>query len=225
MRVRERIMPEQHPITVLLFAAYAAIRAGLGAMLSEWNSMDIAATAGNLAELETALLSETPDIVVCDLSAFDEGEVLRFLAARAMPAVIMADTPDILATLAQAGLPCWAAICKNADTEEIVQAIHTVHAGLIAADQSLLLPVLRGTVRPNAAASSTPLFPEERLTPREQEVLQLMAEGLPNKIIAARLKVSLHTAKFHVASILAKLGASSRTEAVTLGARRGDILL
>lgn len=194
-------------------------------MLSEWSSLDIAGAVGNLAELETALTSETPDIVVCDLSAFEQDSVLRLLAERGLPTVVMADTPDILATLAQAGLPCWAAICKNADTDEIVQAIHTVHAGLIAADQSLLLPVLRGTVRPNLASQTQTLFPEERLTPREQEVLQLMAEGLPNKVIAARLKVSLHTAKFHVASILAKLGASSRTEAVTLGARRGDILL
>jgi DNA-binding CsgD family transcriptional regulator len=57
------------------------------------------------------------------------------------------------------------------------------------------------------------------------EVLQLMAHGLPNKRIAARLGISLHTAKFHVAQILAKLDAGSRTEAVTRGARRGYVTL
>jgi len=67
--------------------------------------------------------------------------------------------------------------------------------------------------------------PGVTLTARETEVLQLMARGLPNKIIAARLGISLHTAKFHVAAILAKLNASSRTEAVTLGARRGLVAL
>lgn len=56
-------------------------------------------------------------------------------------------------------------------------------------------------------------------------MLQLMAQGLPNKIIASRLGISLHTVKFHVASVLAKLDATSRTEAVTLGVRRGYVLL
>jgi two-component system, NarL family, response regulator YdfI len=65
----------------------------------------------------------------------------------------------------------------------------------------------------------------EPLTPREKEVLQMLASGLGNKQIAARLRISEHTAKFHVASILGKLGASSRTEAVSLGLRRGLILL
>ena len=68
-------------------------------------------------------------------------------------------------------------------------------------------------------------LPGEALTTREQEVLQLMAEGLPNRGIAKRLSISPHTVKFHVASILAKLGAESRTEAVHVGARRGLIAL
>jgi DNA-binding NarL/FixJ family response regulator len=63
------------------------------------------------------------------------------------------------------------------------------------------------------------------LTARELEVLRMMAEGAPNKIIAWRLGISEHTVKFHVASILSRLGASSRTEAVTIGIRRGLVLL
>jgi DNA-binding NarL/FixJ family response regulator len=65
----------------------------------------------------------------------------------------------------------------------------------------------------------------EPLTPRESEVLQMLASGFANKTIAARLKISEHTVKFHVASILGKLGAGSRTEAVSLGIRRGLVLL
>jgi DNA-binding NarL/FixJ family response regulator len=65
----------------------------------------------------------------------------------------------------------------------------------------------------------------EPLTPRERDVLQLMAEGLPNKLIAVRLSISEHTAKFHVSAIMTKLGAASRTEAVTIGARRGLLIL
>jgi DNA-binding CsgD family transcriptional regulator len=65
----------------------------------------------------------------------------------------------------------------------------------------------------------------EPLTPREREVLRLLASGLGNKEIAAKLKISEHTAKFHVASILGKLGAASRAEAVSIGMRNGLILL
>jgi DNA-binding NarL/FixJ family response regulator len=65
----------------------------------------------------------------------------------------------------------------------------------------------------------------EELTPREIEVLRMMAEGLANKEIATRLGISDHTVKFHISSILAKIGASTRTEAVTLGIRMGLILL
>ncbi len=65
----------------------------------------------------------------------------------------------------------------------------------------------------------------EELTPREVEVLQLLVEGLPNKQIAQRLSISEHTVKFHVDAILGKLGAHSRTEAVTRAARLGLIIL
>jgi len=65
----------------------------------------------------------------------------------------------------------------------------------------------------------------EPLTKREREVLQMLAGGLANKEIAARLAISDHTVKFHVASILGKLGVSTRTEAVSVGIRRGLVLL
>jgi DNA-binding NarL/FixJ family response regulator len=67
--------------------------------------------------------------------------------------------------------------------------------------------------------------PGESLTARERDVLQLLAQGLPNKLIANRLHISEHTAKFHVSSIMTKLNAASRTEAVTLAARRGLLIL
>jgi DNA-binding NarL/FixJ family response regulator len=75
------------------------------------------------------------------------------------------------------------------------------------------------------AATAVPSPGDDSLTPREAEVLALMAEGLPNKAIAARLGVTEHTAKFHVNAILRKLGAQSRTEAVVLATRRGLLLL
>ena len=68
-------------------------------------------------------------------------------------------------------------------------------------------------------------LPDEALTTREREVLELLSRGLPNKLIARRLQISEHTVKFHVSSIYAKLGASSRTDAVSRGVRRGLITL
>jgi len=81
-------------------------------------------------------------------------------------------------------------------------------------------------VLPAAVSSSAPVDELlEPLTRREREVLQMLASGLANKEIAARLAISDHTVKFHVASILGKLGASTRTEAVSVGIRRGLVLL
>ena len=76
-----------------------------------------------------------------------------------------------------------------------------------------------------AAGTTVPADADAALTRREFEVLALMAEGASNKAIARRLGISVHTAKFHVAAILGKLGAATRTEAVALGIRRGLVLL
>lgn len=104
---------------------------------------------------------------------------------------------------------------------QLVSAVSAVAKGL----QVLLPgePALAAASTQSRNGETAELF--EPLTPREKEVLQMLASGLGNKQIAANLKISEHTAKFHVASILGKLGASSRTEAVSLGLRRGLILL
>ena len=97
-----------------------------------------------------------------------------------------------------------------------------LHGGSLA--PILSISASAGTATSVITAKETPL-PFETLTAREHQVLQLMAQGLANKQIGGRLSISLHTVKFHVASILAKFGAMSRTEAVTLGARRGLVIL
>ena len=79
--------------------------------------------------------------------------------------------------------------------------------------------------RPPRARAASPRLAEEALSPRELEVLGMMAEGLGNKAIAAALGISGHAVKFHIASVFAKLGAGSRTEAVTIGVRRGLVML
>jgi len=127
-----------------------------------------------------------------------------------------------------------AALLEAAQTaQKILEAGTTLYqgaaaAGLVALDPAavsrLSLPAAEEDVEAGDDEES-PAPADATLTAREGEVLRLMALGLPNKTIASRLGISLHTAKFHVAQILAKLGATSRTEAVTLGARRGLITL
>ena len=108
---------------------------------------------------------------------------------------------------------------RDATRDEIVAAVQAAAAGLVALEPRDAAALMGGAAR--APAQS----PVEPLTPREIEVLRMLAEGEGNKAIAFKLGISEHTVKFHVASILAKLHASSRTEAVTIGVRRGLILL
>ncbi|MBV9582595.1 MAG: response regulator transcription factor [Chloroflexi bacterium] len=135
-------------------------------------------------------------------------------------AVVLSDEPGMANQLARAGLRGWACLARDADADQLDLAVRSAEAGLVLLDlplaaTSLALPALAA----GTAESSEPL------TARELQVLQLVAQGLPNKGIARRLGISENTAKFHVASLCGKLGASSRTEAVTLAARRGLILL
>jgi DNA-binding NarL/FixJ family response regulator len=134
-------------------------------------------------------------------------------------AVILSDEPGLAGQLARAGLRGWACLARDADAEQLDLAVRASEAGLVLLD----LPVAATTLAPVATLASPSA--SEPLTPRELQVLQLVAQGLPNKGIARRLGITENTAKFHVASLCGKLGASGRTEAVTIAARRGLILL
>ena len=124
------------------------------------------------------------------------------------PAVVLTNEfsiHDVWRSGARAILP------RDAPGAQIIAAIYAASAGLIvfpADDTATVLPL-----------PTEP--PAEPLTPREMEVLEMLAEGLPNKLIAHKLAISDHTAKFHVNSILAKLNAGTRTEAVMRGVRLG----
>jgi DNA-binding NarL/FixJ family response regulator len=194
----------------------------------------------------TALLDDAPDVeVVGTASSFagaeEDWEELDVLLIRDSSE----STHELFDSLEDSGLlrqPPVLLLLEQATQNKVNRAIQLGVRGVLPADVaavqliSAVVAVAKGLVvlQPGElalAAASTrtrnggaaELF--EPLTPREKEVLQMLASGLGNKQIAAYLKISEHTAKFHVASILGKLGASSRTEAVSLGLRRGLILL
>jgi two-component system, NarL family, response regulator YdfI len=114
-----------------------------------------------------------------------------------------------------------AVLPSEVSPDQLAAALEAAMAGLVVVHPSEIAAAL-----PAASAAFAPLRElAEPLTPREREVLEMLASGLVNKQIAARLSISEHTVKFHVASILGKLGAATRTEAVSLGFRRGLVLL
>jgi DNA-binding NarL/FixJ family response regulator len=154
-----------------------------------------------------------------DLAALDALTARRYTdLPRA--AVVLSDDAGMPALLARAGLRGWASLARDVDADQLDLAVRSAEAGLVLLDLPLAATALAG-----AASLAGPPASAEPLTARELQVLQLVAQGLPNKGIARRLGISENTAKFHVASLSGKLGASSRTEAVTLAARRGLILL
>lgn len=107
----------------------------------------------------------------------------------------------------------WALLTADASSDEILSALGALRSGLCVAVPQWLAA--------NHSAQNNPDEPWEALTRREMEILQYLAQGLPNKQIARALEISENTIKFHIAAIYSKLGASSRTEAVRLGAQRG----
>jgi DNA-binding NarL/FixJ family response regulator len=126
--------------------------------------------------------------------------------------------PEECLALLQAG--ATAVLPRAAAPEAIMAAVKAAASGLAVLPRALLTPLLDGPL-----ADTLPEREAVPLTPREIEVLAAMADGASNKAIARRLGISFHTAKFHVAAILAKLDADSRTEAVAKAAQRGLVML
>ena len=158
-----------------------------------------------------ALLREQAEIEVVGSEAEADVTVREEAGDSASPLVLISDEISPRDAL-RAG--ARAALASGATPAQIVAAIYAAAAGLAAipaADMAALVP----------SAETMPAA--EALTPREMDVLEMLAEGLSNKMIAYRLNISAHTAKFHVNAILAKLGAGTRTEAVTRGIRLGLI--
>jgi DNA-binding NarL/FixJ family response regulator len=159
----------------------------------------------------------TPDVVVAQFQDQQEANESSLLddAEGGAPIVLLASGPAAgwLRQGVRAVLPI------DALADQIAAAIEAAAAGLIAfsADEVESFPAFR-------SRDSAQMLPEP-LTVRENEVLRFMSEGLGNKEIVSKLKISEHTVKFHVASVMGKLGATSRTEAVTMGIRRGIVLV
>jgi len=209
-------------VRVLLVSEDPLARSGLAALLAGQEGVAVVGQAAPGDDLAATLDGEDAEAVLWDLGierrypAETHGERLRPLDAGGRPVLALLGGEDSAAEALAAG--ARGLVFRDARPERLVAALRATAQGLLVLDAGLADSVLR--VAPTAAP---PLV--EPLTPRELEVLQLLAQGLSNKAIAARLNISDHTAKFHVNSILGKLGVESRTEAIVHAARLGLVAL
>ena len=211
-------------IRVMIVAASPLARAGLENLLAA-RDVEVVASGATLEGLSDLLSDVAPDVVLIDASGESFEPALTSLVASGLPSdlsvLILGDavSPAALSEALRAGVR--AALPADISPDQLVAALRAVASGLL-------------VVHPSNAAEALPANPVttraleeigESLTRREVEVLQMLAAGLSNKAVSARLNISEHTVKFHVASILSKLGAASRTEAVAIGIRRGLVLM
>ena len=208
------------PLRVLVVASYPAVRAGLGALLAEDGGIVPVVPPGSGPGPADRRVDEDLDLaaVVADLSGMPETAAddladaypsVPFVLLGADPAT---DGPGL-------GADPVAYLAPDADGPSLAAAVRSVAAGLTVLDPAFISTAgISAHSRAQAVAATAA---GEPLTGRERQVLELVAAGLPNKAIARELGISQHTAKFHVGSLLTKLGAASRTEAVTLATRRG----
>jgi DNA-binding NarL/FixJ family response regulator len=205
-------------IRILVADDHPIVREGLIAVLSTQPDFEMAGTAGDGEEVLRQVAALRPNVLLLDLEMprLDGVETLRRLAtdAQAPRTIVFTafDTDDRIVQAVRAGAQGY--LLKGAPREELFNAIRVVHAG-----GSLLHPVVATKLLGRLHQSEHPA--PEVLTQREQEVLQLVAQGLPNKEIAAQLVVTERTVKFHVSSIMGKLGASNRTEMVAVARQQG----
>lgn len=196
----------------VVVASSGIARAGLETILKSTQSIDVIGSVAAWSEYS----GEEPDAIVLDWDSADELPHELMDAASAFALVVLVDDPAQSWTVEALRSGVRSVLPRQTSSPQLAAALDAASAGFVVLQPGDLDGVL---VSPRPARITEPL------TPRELEVLGMLGEGLSNKIIAHRMGISGHTVKFHVTSIMAKLSAGSRTEAVMLGIRQGLILI
>jgi DNA-binding NarL/FixJ family response regulator len=212
----ERVSDDRAPIRVLAVDDHQLIRLGIATLLLPESDMKLVGEATNGREAIVKFRESRPDVTLMDLQMPEMGGFDAIIAIRdefpgARIIVLTTYAGDAQAVRAmKAGAQGY--LLKNLLHKELLQTIRAVHAG-------------RKAMTPDVAAQLAEHSGEEALTPKEIDVLRLIAAGNANKEIAAQLSITEETVKSRVKNILDKLGANDRTHAVTIGLKRGIIEL
>ena len=203
-------------IRVLLADDQRIVREGLGTLLGLLDGIELVGTAADGLEALALSSEHDPDVVLMDLRMprMDGTEAIRRLAARGTASIALTTYADDASVLGALRAGARGYLTKDAGAEEIRAAVEAVARGEAALDPAIQHHVLAAVSEPAAPA------PDD-LTPREVEVLGLIAEGLTNAEIAERLVVSLATVKSHVNHIFAKIGVRDRAQAVVYAYANG----
>jgi NarL family two-component system response regulator YdfI len=212
-------------IRVLIVASSSISRSGLENLLRSSTSLQVVSVLSDFGQLSESVEELQPDVVVAEITGQDRTlpeEILMLSEEAPVAIVLLVDDANTERDLDALRNGVRAALPRNMSPGGIIAAVEAVGVGL-----AVLLPEGLDNLLRESTASHRGMSPPlvEALTPREIEVLGMMVEGWGNKEISSRLGISEHTVKFHVASIMGKLNASSRTEAVTSGIRHGLIML
>ena len=204
-------------VRVLIWADDPLVRAGLAALLAE-RPGTLALQAGPDAELASTVSAGDVDVILWDAGDRSDATLDQLASAGLALIPVVALLPDRAAAPRSLAAGTRGLLLRTADAETLAAAARAAASGLIVLDAAVAEDLL--TRAPSRGGTLV-----EELSPRETEVLSLMAEGLSNKAIAERLEISEHTVKFHVHTVLGKLGTQSRTEAVVRAARMGVLSL
>ena len=201
-------------IRVTIVSPNSAMRIGLRELLSRQPDIKV---VGETVDLEHVNETETEVVV---LSSVSSARVLENKTSFAI--LFLTDDVESLRGMFNSNLRAWGVLSMDATEDELTAAVRAVGEGLWVGAPSLVGSLIRLSGRRESSSEDSLVEP---LTARELEVIQLMAQGLANKQIALALSISEHTVKFHLSSLYAKLGISSRTEAVKRGIELGLISL
>ncbi|MBW4600751.1 MAG: response regulator transcription factor [Calothrix sp. FI2-JRJ7] len=207
-------------IRVLVVAVSPIVRAGLATVLTQNPKFQVFTSGANI-DIVTKIAEQQPDIMLLDWNEDREFWDALVQSQYTIPIVVIASNDQIdFNLMLRAGVR---GILSPAEREsEIMLAVETVAAGMVVFHQEMIDYLLAAS---GFSAEAMATNSSQVLTPREIEVLQLLASGSGNKAIAQNLHISEHTVKFHISSIFQKLNVSTRTQAVAVGIRLGLIML